>query len=999
MNSRSSFLALAGGLCAIPLLLSMPAAAQQDDDLGTLVNNALAAMKAEKWEEALAASNDAVARYGKNQPLKLFGPKFGTIYYRKGICELKLKKWNEALESFETCYRDFPNPAGGRENPFQKMALLKWGEAAMGAQNWELAISQFQKFIAERDNDAYPQGVFHTSMAVCNYKLGRVPEGNEHLEIAIKNKESFPTPDTAIIAGFQELVTGVILKRNEQALLDFVAKNRGELVIEPYLMHQYSRVFMKLAADAIGADMERAAMALYQFIPSTDVAIDDLRARLKALGPLQRITDGTNTMLRKKLQEDLASLETESRGKQSTEMVKLAAAAFLHEKNGNVRGAYAAYLQLESFYQSSEKREDNLYNLIRTSSSMGTAAETQKHAETFVKRFPDSRHIPAVRRLMLSVLFYDGKYDTCIEIAAPMLETLKPGSQEHDICMHTLSGSYFYTGQHEKAQPLLDEHVEKYPKSLFALSSAYFRAANLSRLQNWSKAAPLLDAFLKTYPDPAKNVFLPFAIYDRASCHFYEEQPEAALEKIALLVKDFPNSNVIDQAYMLRGNIEQSLENADRAEQAFILALQSAEKLRHPGLAGEALYSLISLLGQPESARLKDAIPYADQYWKDYAEGSPFRTRVAVAQFAALSAVGRAEDGLARLRDVITELASHPESVGLEPLINSYTEFYLTKHTPDELKEHYYNFPGIRSTDSAARALLRVAVIGVFEGVIKKTPEEDKKRAGTAMIKVLFQELKTDFALKDLTNFILVKIGDYLRTNTATPREALPYYDEALSRKEAAQRFPALLGRADIYGNSTTAADIDKALEDFTKVYTDSQEVAERDFSLYRIVELLLAKKDFAKAAEQAQIYLDPKKSNITKPRYSPQVGLLLAKTFEERKMVDDAISMYVKVWSAHMGNIKISAPAMKNWMQLSWGRNKISPDPAVPSDRQGAYEGGARFIELTGRFKDKMIESDLLLWQEVGKLVQTYEANPNIKSMAEIKREKEEARKMKMRR
>jgi tetratricopeptide (TPR) repeat protein len=121
--------------------------------------------------------------------------------------------------------------------------------------NWELAITQFQKFLKERDKtrDKFSQGAFYINMAICHYKLGRIPEGNENLEIAIKNKERFPTPDAAIVAGFQALVTGAIEKRNEQALLDFIAKNRGELIIEPYAMHQYSRLFMKLAGDAVSA--------------------------------------------------------------------------------------------------------------------------------------------------------------------------------------------------------------------------------------------------------------------------------------------------------------------------------------------------------------------------------------------------------------------------------------------------------------------------------------------------------------------------------------------------------------------------------------------------------------------------------------------------------------------------------------------------------------------------------------------------------------------------
>ena len=125
MNSSSYRFLLAGGISAIPLVFTLPAAAQ-DEDLGSMVNKALAAMNAEQWQEGLKWNAAAVERYGQNNPLQLFGPQFGTIYYRKGVCEMKLQKWGDAMASFETCYKDFPNPkdAGARANPFEKKAFM-----------------------------------------------------------------------------------------------------------------------------------------------------------------------------------------------------------------------------------------------------------------------------------------------------------------------------------------------------------------------------------------------------------------------------------------------------------------------------------------------------------------------------------------------------------------------------------------------------------------------------------------------------------------------------------------------------------------------------------------------------------------------------------------------------------------------------------------------------------------------------------------------------------
>src|SRR5690606_3541551 len=149
MNFQRASSSFVGLSAAVSLVAMAPASAQQGEDLGTLVNQSLAAMNAARWEEALGILNQAVERYGQNEPLKLFGAQFGVIYYRKGICEMKLGKWDEAITSMEICYRDFPNPETGKAgNIFQKRALLKWGEAAMGKEDWELALRQFQKFLA-----------------------------------------------------------------------------------------------------------------------------------------------------------------------------------------------------------------------------------------------------------------------------------------------------------------------------------------------------------------------------------------------------------------------------------------------------------------------------------------------------------------------------------------------------------------------------------------------------------------------------------------------------------------------------------------------------------------------------------------------------------------------------------------------------------------------------------------------------------------------------------
>ena len=967
-------------------LIPLPA---QEDDLGTLVNKGIAALNEQRWEDAFQLHEEAVRRFGGNQPLTLFGPQFGNIHYRKGITELKLGKWAEAAQSFEICYRDFPNEATTpvtRRNQFHKMALLKWGEAAMGAKEWELAVTQFQKFLEERnpEQDKVPMGTFYVNLAICQFHAGNIPAGNEALETAIRNKTVFPTADSAIVAGFQALVVSGVTRNNEQAILDFIEKNRGEILIDPFEMSRYSAVFLRLAGDAIAAGMERAPIALYHLVTPTDIAIDDTRAVLQRLGPAPGLRDAGRILRKDSLEPHLASLEEQRRGNRPPESLKLAAAAFLHERHGNVRGANAAYRLLDRLHPQTEKREDNLYNLVRTSSLLGDVPATEESARRFLQSFPNSSHAPAVRKMLLSQLFFDRKYDACIEIATPMLRTLAENTDEHDLCLHVLAGSHYYSGNYDKAEPLLDQHVESYPESLFAVASRYFQAANAMRLGQWSVAAKRLDAFLEKHPDSTQNPYLPFALFDRANCHFAEEQFPPALDILSRILKDFPDSRVVEQSHALRGNILETEEQWDDARKSYLRALELSKINDNPSVAGEALFSLVRTIVSSKTEdpeRLAEAAQAADEFWRSFAVDSPFVVQMAVTQAAPLKATGRYEDAMSRLRAVIAEVAKQPDATGLESAIDTYTASFLERSSPEELREHYYNFPGIRSADRAARALLRIAIIGVFEEVAKSATEDAARTRAQTMIRVLFQELKSDFAPADLSSYILVKLGDYLRTNTSTPAEALTYYDAALNRDDPEYRFAALLGRADVNGRSTDAAQLDAALADFEKVYAESEEKAQREFALYRIIELLMARSRFDLAADRAKIYLDRDTSGFSK--YAPEVGLLLAQSYEQRRMTEDAIAMYIKVW-VQMGYIKVSAPAILAWMKLTWDRNLPGdPEKNIPADRQGAYDAARRYLELTGRFQDKMTESDLALWKEVETLLKIYEADPNIRREA----------------
>ncbi|MFN9025565.1 MAG: hypothetical protein ACK5VX_05180, partial [Akkermansiaceae bacterium] len=101
---------------------------------------------------------------------------------------------------------------------------------------------------------------------------------------------------------------------------------------------------------------------------------------------------------------------------------------------------------METSYSRSEKREDNLFNLIRTASLLGKLDKVQQYGDIFLKTYPESKRKPDIMKLMLSSLFFSGAYNDCILIASDLIskEKLKVPSQEHDLALFVLGGSYFY---------------------------------------------------------------------------------------------------------------------------------------------------------------------------------------------------------------------------------------------------------------------------------------------------------------------------------------------------------------------------------------------------------------------------------------------------------------------------------------------------------------------------------------------------------------------------
>tara|TARA_B110000908_G_scaffold28469_1_gene33462 strand:- start:2576 stop:5653 length:3078 start_codon:yes stop_codon:yes gene_type:complete len=986
------------------------------------------AMQKKDWVEAKKLFDRVIKNHG-DRGKAMYGGKFGEIYYYKGYSELNLGKqlssagdekaleqademFNAAKESFTLC-RTFPSDDKGK-NGFYVKSLLYLGQAEQSLNECKSAIANYKKFLAERAKqqvkDNFHPGMYHINIAICHFKLEKpaLAEGLVYYETALKNKDKMRVPDAAIVSAFKDFAAAAIVEKKEAMLVDFVNNNRGVLTLDPYEMYQFIPFFRKYAAEAFSKDMLNAAFTLYALMPGTSETEEDLSVMDKDLIGFTRplLADGfINKNARQsvtRIQNDLAHIQKSIKAGEPHELLALRSLAFTHENEGYTRGAYNAYKTMEKHYKKTKGREDNLYNLVRTSSLIGEVMETEKFGRLFLKRFPDSNYVEAVKNMMLISLFYSGEYEVAYKVANELIVDLAENTKPHDLCLHVLGGSMFYLGKFYDADEFLKKHVKMYPESDYKVAARYFVASNFSRLEDWEKAATYLDKFLADFPDPGQNAYIPFALFDRANTHFAEEEYEDAVAKLDKIEKEFPSSAVENISYNLRGDVHRSKKEKPLANEYYVKALELSKRQGADVVAEESLYKLIALHGnetvdKEPNPKIQDAIPYYDEFWKDRQQ-SVYKTQVAVAGVPALIAAGRSDEALSNVQSVISEMAKKERAPGMEQAINTYGKFYIESgKTPEQLKEHFENFPGVDAGDKRAQALLRIAVIGVYEDLIKIAEKSDDQdttdKVGLlkAKIDAMFNDIDQRFKKDELSDFILMRLADFIAERTGNPRKALPYYDEVLGRNSNQFRTMAQFGRAGILSKSDQAAEQNQALDTLKDVLATKDVGREtRERATYSIIEVYSKQENWKGVIEQAVAYNQAGFASKNKAH----VGLLLGGAYEKDGNKSKALAIYASVYTRYKTDWAISIPALTKAAQFTRTEGK---EFKSKSPKQIAYDMAAQFIrDSTNAYNEnklKMPPEVRKSWEDLREQVLSWESDAGIKSLKKQKEELEAAR------
>ncbi|HUF62453.1 MAG TPA: tetratricopeptide repeat protein [Verrucomicrobiales bacterium] len=901
-------------LAAVFALAGIPwsGSAQDSETVTSLFNRGVSHMESDEWEQAHASFSRIVEVFGTDDPMTFYGPQFGVIYYHKGLCEMRLGRYDEAIGSFETCHRQFPNRVlDDAETPsinkYWKVSVFEWAAALQQVEDYESALRKYKEFLELKpEPGSFKPAAYFINIGICYIKSRKVVEGETEIAKAFDKKDEYGATAADLWRALVVLARGwMAVEEGEREAtqargVKFLNTYRHLLAQDHFLMSGYTSTLLVLGQEATKADMSSLALQLYSYVPDSQRAIleaDVFHTPGGRMAPAdQRKRDGLK-----------AAVDSGD----PPEINAFFGIAQAYQNRGDNRAGMVIYEQLANRYLKSKNRPEILHAATAMAAGIGEMLKAQKYGLIFLEQYPEHELKDEVASLLLSSLFYNQEYEKCVEIAGQIRVELTLGSRERDLPDFVYGGSMYYLGKYEEAQPELDLHVENYEASPYRENSTYYQASNLVKRFYWKEAAEKLDAWLVIY-EPKDSALLDVAYLDRASCHF-ALATEAnggmtmALDLIEKVLTKFPDSQVLDRAHNLAGDIHQSEQRFAPAEESYLKGLETAEALEHAEIAAGGLSQLVPVCLAQE--KYKEAISYYDAFFSKY-PNSFHAPNVAVTGLRAFREGDpkRLAEAVDRVIEIVVALGEAGDSAGLEQAINSFIRFQLEDNKPvdviDQLdaiqRQHSYR---------TLQAWLLVAKIGIIE---EHLTQQGPMRA---RLQVYYDELENSFKKEELGNYILARVG--INIAEANLFRARPWFEEILKRENPDFQAHAALWLAKMDAKSTDPATRQQAVEKFRRVRDDFQIAELAEDATTGLARLYHEDGKWKEANVEWERYM----ANRQWTRVRPEAAFFYAESFEKLNELDNAVRAYTAVYALHAPVLDYSAEAVLRVGQIQWNR------------------------------------------------------------------------------
>lgn len=874
--------------------------AQNANDPAAAYNNAVSAISQEKWDEGLAAVNGIIKEYGE-EGKERFGPVFGHFYYLRGLIQIGKKNYGGAAQSFKICYENYPNDSlqskpGDKDaklpNQFLIASLVQWANVLMHQTDYAGAAELYEKALAEGKDDPNINRIYvAVNLGRCRIKSGDLEGGFGLISPALKNERASE--------GLKQVVFMILSEDwspqvGLPPMRDFL--NDFRLVVsQDSLDDRFARNprFQRLAQEAI-ADQD----------PIRSLAWFGLMVNPLELQPV--IDAQIQQMAEREVPQEMEGRKQQAIESMEAEKGKLIAGSW-----GLINGVGSAHFQMRNFsasYTAFKKLSDEvpvdheerpvfLHNVVASAAQIGKWQEAYHYGKIFLDAYPDHELMPGVARVLVEVIYLRGEYQEAYDIATEVRQGMSPGSEIRDIPDFVTGACAFHLERLNEAETELDAYLKNYPEGQRLEPVEFYAGLTKVRLFKWEEAAQLLNAFIEKYPESG---MIPSALYQCALSEFMLDRLEPSLAKVERIHSEFAGNEVTASSWNLKGDIYATEGRTfEEVELCYLEGKKHAD--RTPGQEETAAYALWQLEIQTgEVEQWEKAEAYVAEFESKHAE-SAYRLDFLAAALPTLVAVGRTDDGLARLRQAIREFGDQPQSVELAEMFGSYLDYVKTNY---ELEAGLQELETQRMELEVPPALdgwLRIGMIDLLSG------GEEEENENADRIRQQFFQLSTRFEPSLQSNYVIVQLARWYAEERGLPDEATNLYEFILKERPGSANYDyALVDTAVLQAESEDPVQRAEALQKFQRVLGEVANEEIQELAVLGIARLYTADSKFGEAQIYWEQYLENRGWTVSRPEANYQFAYCM----DKQGQINDALKVYVSVYANFPGHLDWSTRA-----------------------------------------------------------------------------------------
>ena len=976
--------------------------------------------RANNWKDAYPLYKQTTEIFKEDKLIRILGDAIAYFWYRRAQSasivakDLKFKQ-DEAsktqriklLQEAITYYGKCNTYGTIQNNPRKNYAIFNIGKLQKELGNHEDAIKSFKKFRSNYNKqipneydliDGKQRAVLiHLqTVSVLKQKNPDLDQGEKGILWLLQssNRTNYRIPSPVVTSVFHAYCSAINLVANEaqknkeldtvnsleKRITSFISKHRGLLKVEPYMMHQFTDSTLNLSLQMRKLNMHKASFAIQSLLPNSIAMQQDLEQKLRNLDKAKFTLDVYNKVEAQELKRGISNVEKKSKEGKTHEIIQHLSLASYYDNEENHRSAFAIYETLELYHQNNPKREESLFHLVRTANNIGAVEKTYLYGRRFLDLYPKSKHVSAIEEFMLLSLFNNKEYVKCLEVGRQIIQTIEPNTKQHDIALYCIASSHFFLGQHDKATPLLEQHVKLYGKnskqvSPYLKATQYLDGANQAYLENWQPAVVKLEKYLQDFPE-ADNSYLGLAKYELARSLSKLGEDTKAITLLDDVCSNHKSSSIIDRAHITRGSCHKNIESFEKAYSDYAKGLELSKAANNPQIESEALHYLVLLLGDDQQKEgeqkrknFKLAVRHYETFWQKFSK-SPYSIYVSVSGLPALIANGKSDEGMGNLKQVITELSKKEHAANLDKAINTYTEKYLEidGNTAESLRKHYLADFAFPQEQVYARSLVKLSLIDVYGRLEQQAKSEEdaiaaKKWSDSAQGQI-DEIAKMDKS--QLNNYTLIVIGNNIlekANNIVALERANDFFEQAMQNVNTAKdnqfENEALFGLVKTVIATKDKAKIPNAINKLKALSKKADlSVTIKKQILVHLTKLNATLGNHKDTILHGSKYLETFKG----PKFRSQVRLDVANAYFELGQLKESLLHYQSIVISSAGKAKFSCPAILRILEISSKQERV----------YSGYKSASSFVKMCEKSFNKAVANgtmntnEVKLWEKV---------------------------------